>query len=611
MGSEHRVEQEVIQRQERQWVTQDSTKEQLSQAGNDRHIAGDHSPKPGDQLPEIHLYDSAATDQLIADWKKQTNLIVVATSNDSDHNGRIQAGVYKVVDSLVKETGLAKEGWCALPTAAGSALDRAGADIVLVNKNTHEAIFLDATSGNKGGFNLSRFQRQGVIEVNHNWFEITGNLNSDSTEAMAFKDGLASHLKDITRPESNGGSPKLNLTEVKLPNHLPSSTVEQDLHRFAEELRQEARKSDDTRAAILRELADKQVTRSENYAMRQRSAASGENAPLLSEIHKTSNTVVFNATLKALGKEPAAVPLDKGTSTGAFKGKSDHSEIIYTKPGSHDQLTGGNPKDAISHSIDYWLKATENSQEGKARLAELSPRLSKKGIDPQTFLTTLQQQRRVFEAGGLGSDKPIFSDLMNRLNHIPTEKINQAFAGTPDKSAPKATADTVSVTNNDTTDKVTTNLDSSATPPPPTELDENKGTDKSKIRATVPDMSFYEPLGEIVNDKSQSTKVAGLEVGEVAKLEHLQKTLANNQETTGENPETTRNNRNLLNFINKAFTDNGSGHTLSQRTIKTLRNIASLSSGHLGRAGALAAIAIPAWELITPQLEIPDDEVRF
>jgi hypothetical protein len=610
MGSDHRAEHEVIQRQEHPSVTPDSTKEQLSHAGNDRHIAGDHSPKPSDKLPEIHLYDSAATDQLIADWKKQTNLIVVATSNDTDHNGRIQAGVYKVVDSLVKETGLAKDGWCALPTAAGSALDRAGADIVLVNKNTHEAIFLDATSGNKGEFNLSRFQRQGVIEVNHSWFEINGNLNSDSAQALEFKDGLARHLKDITRPEGNGGSPKLNLTEVKLPNHLPSSTVEQDLHRFAEELRQEARKSDDTRAAILRELADKQVTRSENYAMRQRSAASGENAPLLNEIHKTSNTVVFNATLKALGKEPAAAPSDKATSTGAFKGKSDHSEIIYTKPGSHEQLTGGNPKDAINHSIDYWLKATENSQEGKDRLAELSPRLSKKGIDPQIFLTTLRQQRRVFEAGGLGGDKPIFSDLMNRLNHIPTEKINQAFAGTPDKSTLKANADNAIPPNNGATDKAATNLNPNANPPP-TELDEGKGTGKNKTRVGVPDMSFYEPLGEIVNDKSQSTKVSGLEVGEVAKLEHLQKSLSIKPETTGENAETTRNNRNLLNFINKAFSDNGSGHTLSQRTIKTLRNIASLSSGHLGRAGALAAITIPAWELITPQLEIPDDEVRF
>jgi len=126
-----------------------------------------------------------------------------------------------VLAKLIKE-GSIKGDWAVYPTEQGSPADKVGADYILVNRETGEFHFLDATK-NPDKSNVFRMREQGVIVYKSQFFErLGGELiePNDSTrpsaieqEAREFKSSLEQRIIDLTSQPS-----QFNLKTTPMPD---------------------------------------------------------------------------------------------------------------------------------------------------------------------------------------------------------------------------------------------------------------------------------------------------------------------------------------------------------------------------------------------------------
>jgi hypothetical protein len=495
--------------------------------------------RQGENLPILALTDGQSAATLIAERQGDTQRILNRTLADPD-GGRVQGGVFRTVDRLITETGLANQGWVALPTAKNSALDRVGADIVLVNRNSGDVIFMDATSRDKTGDGRSRLVESGIVQAERNWFDPNGNLDTENKEARDFRSSLAQRLERMTRPENQGGSPRLNLSEIRLPGFESTVATSREVSEFRSSLEQAARRATPERASYIREFINRQVNVGENFAVRQTSAASGANQELLREVGRTANNVVFNQVIASLRPEqdrPTAIPDGRPT----FRTNAEMSEIIFTPPG-RGQMTGGSPQEAIGNAVNYWLLARENSEPGRQRLAELEQRLERRNrasaISTDQFLENLESNKRVLTSGGLGLQRPVYRDLFNRLNSYSPEQIT-AISGSAAQ-------------------------DDTRQPP-------RRAANLGNLRPEA------------------MVAIEGLNANENRLMQEAHQRLS-----TSQNPEARR----IVGFLERNMQEARAGRPITDQAIETMRRIARRMEGGSGRAAAAAGIGLMLPELL-------------
>lgn len=495
--------------------------------------------RQGENLPILALTDGQSAATLIAERQGDTQRILNATLADPN-GGRVQGGVFRMVDRLITETGLANQGWVALPTAKNSGLDRIGADIVLVNRNSGDVIFMDATSRDKTGDGRSRLVESGIVQVERNWFDPNGNLDTENKEARDFRSSLAQRLERMTKPENQGGSPRLNLSEIRLPGFESTDATSREVSEFRSALEQAARRATPERASYIREFINRQVNVGENFAVRQSSAASGANQELLREVGRTANNVVFNQVIASLRPEQHR-PTASSDGRRTFRPNPEMSEIIFA-PAGRGQMTGGSPHEAIGNAVNYWLLARENSEPGRQRLAELEQRLNRRNrtsaISTDQFLENLESNRRVLTSGGLGRDKPVFIDLFSRLNSYSPEQI---------------TAITGSAANDDTRQ--------------PARRAANLGNLRPEVMLSI----------------------EGLNANENRLMQEAYQRLS-----TSQNPEARR----IVGFLERNMQEARAGRPITEQAIETMRRIARRMEGGSGRAAAAAGIGLMLPELL-------------
>ncbi|MDX1987136.1 MAG: hypothetical protein SFV17_10670 [Candidatus Obscuribacter sp.] len=94
----------------------------------------------------------------------------------------------------LKQQNKISQDWQIYPSEAGSPLDRAGADFILVNKKTGDVHFLDATA-NADKKNVFKIREEGVIHIDHEIFDVSGALKVDDLDV-----NIASRARDF-KPE--------------------------------------------------------------------------------------------------------------------------------------------------------------------------------------------------------------------------------------------------------------------------------------------------------------------------------------------------------------------------------------------------------------------------
>lgn len=94
----------------------------------------------------------------------------------------------------LKQENKISQDWQIYPSEAGSPLDRAGADYILVNSKTGDVHFLDATS-NSDKRNVFKIREEGVIHIDNEIFDVSGALKVDDFDA-----DIASRARDF-KPE--------------------------------------------------------------------------------------------------------------------------------------------------------------------------------------------------------------------------------------------------------------------------------------------------------------------------------------------------------------------------------------------------------------------------
>lgn len=94
----------------------------------------------------------------------------------------------------LKQQNKISQDWQIYPSEAGSPLDRAGADYILVNKKTGDVHFLDATA-NSDKKNVFKIREDGVIHIDNEIFDVSGALKVDDLDV-----DLAARARDF-KPE--------------------------------------------------------------------------------------------------------------------------------------------------------------------------------------------------------------------------------------------------------------------------------------------------------------------------------------------------------------------------------------------------------------------------
>lgn len=164
---------------------------------------------------------------------------------------RPEVGILK----RLKDSGQISGSWDIFPSEPGSAADKIGADYLLVNKETGDVHFLDATR-NPNKDNVYRLRQDGVILYENSHFEkgsgfvkITGKGETPTEFELAAKDfraDIESQIKYLTTQEA-----AFNLKTTPIPDVVadksPQSAVKtkEQVDRFLDWAREEARRTGD------------------------------------------------------------------------------------------------------------------------------------------------------------------------------------------------------------------------------------------------------------------------------------------------------------------------------------------------------------------------------
>lgn len=394
----------------------------MSREGNSSNLPADRtqSRSASDALPGVQLVDQAGRARIEV-WQGQTDQIVKGVAADTEKGGRVQAGVFRSVEEALKTTGLHEQGWRVLPSIPDSALDKAGGDMVVINRKTGDYFFVDATSADKSQQDLSRFHKQGIIKAENSFFGETGKLDKENAKAKAFQKQVEHDLKQWTQPQSNGGNHKLNMAEVPLPGHIPSSKTVAELSAFQKSLGDAVKRTPQSeRAAVIDELAKKEVLRGQNQDERVKTQNTPEaQAIKVRVVDQAASRAVLESVVSTLTNKP--IQLGERPRTAVHLAKS--GEIIATNPADGKQLTGGSPQEAIQAGVDHWLLANKNSPEGQKRREELEQRLKKSGVTAEQFLSHLSVERHRMAMGGPGTEKPVYKLLDAKLATYSNEQV--------------------------------------------------------------------------------------------------------------------------------------------------------------------------------------------
>ena len=160
------------------------------------------------------------------------------------------SGENGIVSRLQKEKRIGPD-WQVYPTEAGSPLDRAGGDYLLVNTKTGDFHFLDATS-NPEKSNVFELRKPGVIYTENNLFDVSGALKIDDpsstvrNKATNFKPNLEDQIIYMTQQPAAfrlgaDGPPLPSLTRVS------EADATTQLTQLVDWAKAKARNSADTR----------------------------------------------------------------------------------------------------------------------------------------------------------------------------------------------------------------------------------------------------------------------------------------------------------------------------------------------------------------------------
>lgn len=402
----------------------------------------DASADPGLSAEQIKTLDN---------WRNnERQIIAFNAKNDKDGGAETQNGVYKLTVEELKKQGLDKKGWEALPVAMGSALDKIGADIVLVNRQSGDIIFLDPTSrrldprtgetlshAESAKTNVPALRADGVVDALPGWFDkMSGNLAFDHDKPMmqsrikTFAEDFRFQLADLTsRPSS------FNIKDFPLPSPLPSQPGEQGQAAETAQIKAVVDWSN-AKAEMLRASGEsgnadnhrefgKIVGQALNFTVRTESAKFEE------ALHRNASKVIVEDAISRA--YPHLYPPNTRDSkpTLNFEGGAriminKQGQLIAEVPESSQAagkyvITGGNANDVFREETTKLITVRGNQARMEQFIQSLpssvQKRIEKGEIKPMAILAKIEENRAAYSAGGYGQERPLLGRVVEKLGN--------------------------------------------------------------------------------------------------------------------------------------------------------------------------------------------------
>lgn len=406
--------------------------------------------------------------RLLEAWREISERIV--SYNAQQGGGALQNGVYRYTQATLKELGLDKQGWEALPVQTGSALDMIGGDILLLNNRTGRIELLDASNrrlnqrtgeflsaGQSEKTNVPALREKGVVDALPSYFDrATGHLELDQatpelTEAVkAFRSDFAHQLKSLTDPTSPS-----NFNLRYFP--MPSPTVTKDQEAKSREIRAvvdwsqsesqaAARRGERGLSYEFKEFARTIETGALSYASRVNSNGLNET------VNRLAERIILEDAVKAVYPNPNAVKLSdamlkhkQSTADGTIvQVKPDGSLVLTMRGQSPAGATGVGPAEiytggsalAAFDAAAKKLAVASASPEQYAEIAKELPGHYKKmyeagKLDMGRVLQIVARFRNQFAAGGVGEERALVGHLVHRLAERDSADLRRLATGEP------------------------------------------------------------------------------------------------------------------------------------------------------------------------------------
>lgn len=435
----------------------------------DRLDSGSQMPFPADKV------------RLLEAWRDISERIV--SYNAQQGGGPLQNGVYRYTRVMLKELGLDKQGWEALPVQTGSALDMVGGDILLINNRTGRIELLDASnrrlnqrtgeflsSAESEKTNVPALRERGVVDALPSYFDrTTGHLELDQstpelTEAVkAFRVDFAQQLKSLTDPTTAG---HFNLRHFP----LPSPTVTKDQDAKTREIRavvdwSQAEAQDAVRRGE-RGLSYEFKEFARNIESGALSFASRVSSNGLNEtVNRLAERIILEDAAKAIYHNPNAQKFSESmlkhrqsTADGTtVQVKPDGSLVITMRPqsgpgGAPEIYSGGSVLSAFDAAAKK-LAVASASPEQYSEIAKELPGHYKKmyeagKLDMGKVLQIVARFRNQFAAGGVGEERALVGHLVHKLAERDSADLRRLATGETRGSEPKVAGDKAPVTQN-------------------------------------------------------------------------------------------------------------------------------------------------------------------
>ena len=413
--------------------------------------------------------------RLLEAWRDISERIV--SYNAQQGGGPLQNGVYRYTRATLKELGLDKQGWEALPVQTGSALDMIGGDILLLNNRTGRIELMDASNrrlNQRTGEYLSADQSEktnvpalrekGVVDALPSYFDrATGHLELDQatpelTEAVkAFRSDFAHQLKSLTDPTSPS-----NFNLRNFP--MPSPTVTKDQEAKSREIRavvdwsqseaqDAARRGERGLSHEFKEFARTIETGALSYASRVNSNGLNET------VNRLAERIILEDAAKAVYPNPNGVKLSdamlkhkQSTADGTIVQVKPDGSLVLTLRGQSptggngvgpaEIYTGGSALAAFDAAAKK-LAVASASPDQYAEIAKELPGHYKKmyeagKLDMGRVLQVVARFRNQFAAGGVGEERALVGHLVHRLAERDSADLRRLATGEPKPTETKA-----------------------------------------------------------------------------------------------------------------------------------------------------------------------------
>ncbi|MBS1996556.1 MAG: hypothetical protein JSS86_09610 [Cyanobacteria bacterium SZAS LIN-2] len=402
----------------------------------------------------------AAQVQFFDMWRqKERAILEYNLTKDADGGAHLQNSVYNYTKLMLKQEGLDKQGWEALPVAMNSPLDKIGADIILLNRKTGDIVFLDPTSrrldprtgeqssaADNGKTNVPSLRAGGVVDALPRWFDrSTGALDthSDNPEmherVMEFQDRFRYQLHDLTSQPS-----PFNMKDFPIPSTYPvkDQAVEvqqiQKVVDWAQKKATEARQQGDIQTARMQDEFGNMLR---NGALNFSKRTGSEN--LTSEMDRTVNRVIVEEAMHRaypkLFKEAASGQrnfqrLEDGSDIRADKSGNLIVDLKTPgKPGDNQVITAGSLTDSFRKATSHWSGGLYDPAK-KAEFYELLPKSAKKLVDSgqvkiEKIMAEIANDRNAFAAGGAGVERAFIGRVVTRMANHKAEGLRRVLEG--------------------------------------------------------------------------------------------------------------------------------------------------------------------------------------